>query len=268
MGIGDGSGDRSTGQLQGSIARVSGKRFVLRAGQVVSHHTFDFAMTVMPRSIRQSSPLELLTPPVGHGLLGQYGFGIGAMGRNGVTARLAGQGLQGTEQGLHDLGFGPDFEPGGAGGPCGVPAKRMLGDKGGAEDLVHDVFMEVWRNCDNYDPHRATVRTWILVRLRSRALDRLRSASVRREVTTDDVAPTEAAPMVEDPALAPDRAAVVQALADLPEEQRLVIELSYFHGLSSSEIAERMGSPLGTVKSRTAAGLAKIRSAMQIGAGQ
>lgn len=145
-------------------------------------------------------------------------------------------------------------------------AKRMLGDKGGAEDLVHDVFMEVWRNCDNYDPRRATVRTWILVRLRSRALDRLRSASVRREVTTDDVAPTEAAPVAEDPALAPDRAAVVQALAELPDEQRLVIELSYFHGLSSSEIAERMGSPLGTVKSRTAAGLAKIRSAMQIGA--
>ena len=144
-------------------------------------------------------------------------------------------------------------------------AKRMLGDKGGAEDLVHDVFMEVWRNCDNYEPHRVTVRTWILVRLRSRALDRLRSASVRREVTTDDVSPGEAAPALEDPALAPDRAAVVQALAELPDEQRLVIELSYFHGLSSSEIAERMGSPLGTVKSRTAAGLAKIRSAMQIG---
>lgn len=147
-------------------------------------------------------------------------------------------------------------------------AKRMLGDRGGAEDLVHDVFMEVWRNCDSYDPHRATVRTWILVRLRSRALDRLRSATVRREVTTDDVTPNESAPVSEDPALAPDRAAVVQALAQLPDEQRMVIELSYFHGLSSSEIAERMGSPLGTVKSRTAAGLAKIRSAMQIGAGR
>jgi len=145
-------------------------------------------------------------------------------------------------------------------------AKRMLADRGGAEDLVHDVFMEVWRNCDNYDPRRATVRTWILVRLRSRALDRLRSATVRREVTTDDVAPTEPAPVTEDPALAPDRAAVVKALRALPDEQRMVIELSYFHGLSSSEIAERMGSPLGTVKSRTAAGLAKIRSAMQIGA--
>ncbi|MGH1341504.1 MAG: sigma-70 family RNA polymerase sigma factor [Nannocystales bacterium] len=144
-------------------------------------------------------------------------------------------------------------------------AKRMLGDRGGAEDLMHDVFMEVWRNVDNYDPTRATVRTWILVRLRSRALDRLRSATVRREVTTDDVTPNEA-PVAEDPSLAPDRTAVVAALQNLPDDQRMVIELSYFHGLSSSEIAERMGSPLGTVKSRTAAGLAKIRSAMQIGA--
>lgn len=144
-------------------------------------------------------------------------------------------------------------------------AKRMLGDRGGAEDLVHDVFMEVWRSCDSYDPNRATVRTWILVRLRSRALDRLRSATVRREVTSDEVTPNESAPGAEDPSLAPDRAAVVRALTELPDEQRIVIELSYFQGLSSSEIAERMGSPLGTVKSRTAAGLAKIRSAMQIG---
>ncbi len=146
-------------------------------------------------------------------------------------------------------------------------AKRILGDRGGAEDLVHDVFMEVWRNCDNYEASRGSVRTWILVRLRSRALDRLRSASVRREVATEDVAPNEPAPESDDPSLAPDRAAVRAALAELPAEQRTVLELSYFHGLSSSEIAERMGSPLGTVKSRTAAGLAKIRSAMQIGVG-
>lgn len=143
-------------------------------------------------------------------------------------------------------------------------AKRILGDRGGAEDLVHDVFMEVWRNCGRYESGRGTVRTWILVRLRSRALDRLRSASVRREIATDDVAPNQAAPEGEDPALAPDRAAVRAALSELPVEQRTVLELSYFQGLSSSEIAERMGSPLGTVKSRTAAGLAKIRVVMQV----
>jgi RNA polymerase sigma-70 factor, ECF subfamily len=142
-------------------------------------------------------------------------------------------------------------------------AIRMLGDRAMAEDLVHDVFMEVWRNASRYDRSRGTVRTWVLVRLRSRALDRLRSASSRREVPTDDVTPREAAPELEDPSLEPDRAAVRVALAELPEEQRQVLELSYFQGLSSSEIAERMGSPLGTVKSRTAAALAKLRSVME-----
>lgn len=142
-------------------------------------------------------------------------------------------------------------------------AMRMLGDRAMAEDLVHDVFMEVWRNASRYDRSRGTVRTWVLVRLRSRALDRLRSASSRREVPSDDITPREAAPEVEDPSLQPDRVAVRQALTELPEEQRLVLELSYFQGLSSSEIAERMGSPLGTVKSRTAAALAKLRSVME-----
>lgn len=141
-------------------------------------------------------------------------------------------------------------------------AHRILGDVTVAEDLVQDVFMEVWRRAHAFDPSRGTVRTWLLVRLRSRALDRLRSATHRREVTVDDVAPREAAPTAEDPELSPDRAMVRQVIQQLPEDQRLVIELSYFQGLSSSEIAEQMGSPIGTVKSRTAAALAKLRAAM------
>lgn len=141
-------------------------------------------------------------------------------------------------------------------------ANRMLGDKTMAEDLVQDVFMEVWRRAHAFDSSRGSVRTWLLVRLRSRALDRLRSARHRREVTVDDVGPKEAAPTTEDPELSPDRALVREVVQTLPEEQRTVIELSYFQGLSSSEIAERMGSPLGTVKSRTAAALGKLRAAM------
>lgn len=146
---------------------------------------------------------------------------------------------------------------------CLGAAVKMLGDRGRAEDLVHDVFMEVWRHAATYDRTRGTVRTWILVRLRSRALDKLRSASVRREITVEDATPAEPMPAAEDPSLSPDRAAVVRALSELPNEQRQVLELAYFHGLSSSEIAEQMGSPLGTVKSRTAAGLAKLRAAME-----
>jgi RNA polymerase sigma-70 factor (ECF subfamily) len=142
-------------------------------------------------------------------------------------------------------------------------AERMLGDRAMAEDLVHDVLMEVWRSAASYDVARGSVRTWILVRLRSRALDRLRSARTRREVA----APEEHQPVAddgEDPSLEPDRRAIRSALAELPPEQREVLELAYFHGLSSSEIAERMGSPLGTVKSRTAAALAKLRSALDV----
>lgn len=139
-------------------------------------------------------------------------------------------------------------------------ANRMLGDKTVAEDLVQDVFMEAWRRAHAFDPSRGSVRTWLLVRLRSRALDRLRSAKARREVMVEE--PREAVLTTEDPELSPDRALVRQAILQLPADQRLVIELSYFHGLSSSEIAEQMGSPIGTVKSRTAAALGKLRAAM------
>lgn len=139
-------------------------------------------------------------------------------------------------------------------------ANRMLGNETVAEDLVQDVFMEAWRRAHAFDPARGSVRTWLLVRLRSRALDRLRSARARREVTVEE--PREVALAAEDPELSPDRALVRQAMLQLPADQRLVIELSYFHGLSSSEIAEQMGSPIGTVKSRTAAALGKLRAAM------
>ncbi|MEM7158079.1 MAG: sigma-70 family RNA polymerase sigma factor [Myxococcota bacterium] len=141
-------------------------------------------------------------------------------------------------------------------------ANKILGDKTQAEDLTQDVFMEVWRRAHAFDASRGSVRTWLLVRLRSRALDRLRSARNRREVAVEEVSPSRPESTPEDPELQPDRAMVRQAIEQLPEEQRQVIELSYFHGLSSSEIATRMGSPLGTVKSRTAAALSKLRVAM------
>lgn len=141
-------------------------------------------------------------------------------------------------------------------------ASKLLGDRAMAEDLVQDVFMEVWRRAGAFDASRGSVRTWLLVRLRSRALDRLRSAQHRREVAVEDVTPHRVQVEGDDPTLSPDRKAVVAALEQLPEDQRVVIELSYFHGLSSSEIAEKMGSPIGTVKSRTAAAIGKLKAAM------
>lgn len=143
-------------------------------------------------------------------------------------------------------------------------AQRILGDRELAEDLVHDVFMEAWRAAADYDPARGTVRTWLMVRLRSRALDRKRSAAFRREVATDRMpTTTDEGDTARALAEAPDAQVVRDALATLPEEQRAVLELAYFEGLTSSEIADRMGSPIGTVKSRTAAAMAKLRAALE-----
>jgi RNA polymerase sigma-70 factor (ECF subfamily) len=147
-------------------------------------------------------------------------------------------------------------------------AEKILTDRAMAEDLVHDVFLEVWRHAASYDPARGSVRTWMLVRLRSRALDRMRSARTRREVGSNDDSEPKSGLVeldVEDPSLEPDRKSIRRALEELPAEQRQVLELAYFHGLTSAEIAERMGSPLGTVKSRTAAAIAKLRTVMERG---
>lgn len=140
---------------------------------------------------------------------------------------------------------------------------RMLGSRLEAEDLVHDVFMEAWRAANSYDPTRASVRTWLVMRTRSRALDRRKSASVSRRVPLDParqerIAAPEAASTV-------DRDVVRRVLATLPPEQRMVLELAYYEGLSSSEIAERANTPVGTVKSRVSAALAKLR--VGLGAG-
>lgn len=142
---------------------------------------------------------------------------------------------------------------------------RIVGDRPAAEDLVHDVFLEAWRKAREFDAGRGTVRTWLLVRMRSRSLDFRRSAGRSRHVsseTDEPVSETPAAPE-EDPALGPDRSAVRRALEDLPPAQRAVLELAYFEGLSSSEAAARLGVPVGTVKSRVAAGLARLRAALR-----
>lgn len=140
---------------------------------------------------------------------------------------------------------------------------RLLGQRREAEDLVHDVFLEVWRSADDYDTGRGSVRTWILMRLRSRALDRLKSASHTRVSSLEeapDKEPPASAVADEDPSLAADRTRVRRALSLLPTEQRAVLELAYFEGLSSQEIATRIGIPIGTVKSRSAAAMMKLRA--------
>jgi RNA polymerase sigma-70 factor (ECF subfamily) len=142
-------------------------------------------------------------------------------------------------------------------------AVRILGNQREAEDLVHDVLMEAWQKSGDYDRARGSVRTWLLVRLRSRALDRWRRAGRTRTLTMEDSNQGDLSPVdTSDPGQSIDHARVRRAVQELPEAQRQVLELAYFEGLSSTEIAERLAIPVGTVKSRTAAGLAKLRAAI------
>lgn len=141
---------------------------------------------------------------------------------------------------------------------------RVLGHPREAEDLLHDVFLEAWRSAGQFDPARGTVRAWLVTRMRSRALDRRRSAGWSRGVGLDHGGPEPAAPPV-DPGAGAEGARLRGAVLGLPPEQRAVLELAYFDGLSSTEIAERLGVPVGTVKSRTAAAMARLRAALREG---
>ncbi len=142
-------------------------------------------------------------------------------------------------------------------------AVRILGNQREAEDLVHDVLLEAWQKAGDYDRARGSVRTWLLVRLRSRALDRWRRAGrikvqTMEARTLDDILPA----LADDPGQSLDHARLRLAVQELPLAQRRVLELAYFEGLSSTEVAEQLAIPVGTVKSRTAAALAKLRAAM------
>ena len=138
-------------------------------------------------------------------------------------------------------------------------ALRMLGDVRDAEDLLHDVFVEVWRAARTYDSSRGSVRAWLVTRMRSRAVDRVRAKGRARVVLTDEGQAPDQASSRPDPSELSDYARIREVLTSLSPEQRRVLELGYFGGLSSAEIAEREGIPIGTVKSRVARGLAQLR---------
>lgn len=134
-------------------------------------------------------------------------------------------------------------------------ALRIVRERREAEDLLHDVFLEAWRAAKDFDPKRGRVRTWLTIRMRSRALDHQKSARVSRnagDAGLDYV-------VDERERSSPDHARIRTALAELGADQRKVLELAYFEGLSCTEIAEKIAIPVGTVKSRIAAGLDRLR---------
>ena len=151
----------------------------------------------------------------------------------------------------------------------GVALSVLRGSRQEAEDLLHDVLLEVWQHAGDYDRNRGTVRTWMTLRMRSRAFDRLKSASRSRTVSLEDAPGAEERARRNEggatPEMAPDFAKVRSALSELPVEQRQVIELQYFEGLSCSEAAVRLELPIGTVKSRVAAALRKLGNALVAG---
>jgi RNA polymerase sigma-70 factor (ECF subfamily) len=140
-------------------------------------------------------------------------------------------------------------------------ARHILGPGVEAEDLLHDVFLEVWRHARDYAQDRGSVWSWLLLRTRSRAIDLRRVASRRPSVELlDSHLETNGA---RDPntemVLASERGKLRAALAAMSEDEREVLLLGYFEGLSGTEIAALIGAPVGTVKSRTRSALAKLR---------
>ena len=143
-------------------------------------------------------------------------------------------------------------------------AVKILKSQKDAEDLIHDVFLEIWNKAGDFDTSRSSVRTWILMRVRSRAIDRLRIRTHTQKVFSTDS--YDEAELVQ---TGPSQDQLAEwhharsAVERLPEPQYNVIVLSYFEGLTCTEIAERCQIPVGTVKSRLSAAIQHLRYALE-----
>ena len=145
--------------------------------------------------------------------------------------------------------------------------RRVLRDPEAAAEVLQEVFWQVWREAPQYDPRRGSPEAWLVMRAKTRAIDRLRS--IRRRDRTfvapvdESVARSSEEPAENPAVVAEDRELVHTALAQLPEPQRRVIEMAFFEGLTQSEIAIRLREPLGTVKTRARLGLERLRGALR-----
>ena len=139
-------------------------------------------------------------------------------------------------------------------------AYRITGDQETAEEAVQEAFLSLWRGAGTYRPDRGAVRTWLLTMVRNRSIDVLRAPARQPHIRSVEDLPL-AAPddPLQEAITAASGAAVRAAVATLPPDQRLTVELAYFAGLSYPEIAARMGVPLGTVKSRLRLALERLR---------
>jgi RNA polymerase sigma-70 factor, ECF subfamily len=138
---------------------------------------------------------------------------------------------------------------------------RILNNRQESEDVLQEVFLQVWRRAADFDETRGRPFTWLVTLTRSRGIDRLRSLAARERVAIAGA--REESELVSDAAAdafrSEQRGLVVSALSQLPEEQKGPLMLAYFDGLTQSEIATRLGAPLGTVKTRMRTGMLKMR---------
>jgi len=148
-------------------------------------------------------------------------------------------------------------------------ALRVVRDAQIAEDMVQEIFLRIWRRPDSYVAQRGRFVTWLTSVTRNRAVDEIRSRGrrYRHETASPEEQERELpAPDRNDPALRAEvsdqRRLILAALAQIPAEQRQIIELAYFGGLTQQEIAERLSQPLGTVKTRIRLGMQKLRAAL------
>jgi RNA polymerase sigma-70 factor (ECF subfamily) len=145
-------------------------------------------------------------------------------------------------------------------------AMRMLKVRSDAEDLLQEVFVQLWRQAGSYSQERGSPEAWIISIARSRAIDKIRS--IRRMekhfVLTDDPSSAESSLSAESSAAESEvRITMNSALANLPEAQRRVLELAYFDGLTQTEIADRLAEPLGTIKTRMRSGIQRLRDMLR-----
>src|SRR5207247_3106124 len=142
---------------------------------------------------------------------------------------------------------------------------RILHDRQEAEDVLQEVFIQVWRRAGDFNEARGRAFTWLVTLARSRALDRLRASASRGRVASEaaQMPRDEVGDAAEDALRSEQGKVVRQALTELPSEQRQTLLLAYFEGLTQTEIAARLGDPLGTVKTRMRAGMIKLREVLR-----
>ena len=136
-------------------------------------------------------------------------------------------------------------------------ALRVLGDTGAAEDVLQEVFMQLWRNPNLFDSNRGNLAPWLAVITRNRAIDVLRKRKPETDIA--DVVVSVQPDLDGDAGRTQAMAKVRSTLSSMPSAQRDALEMAYFEGLSHSEIAAKTGEPLGTIKTRIRAGLLTLR---------